>query len=260
MNRSKKIKRTTDVSLHSSEDIDHENALFNSINRREFDVFVCLLVKSPPINPLSLVYHACISGCPEYIAYLLETGLVSKKEISDFSYIHVACSFGHISVIKLLVDSGANVRYDNDSLLVLASSNGYVDLVKYLIEKGCTPSSADSTALFFACQDGDLRIVRLLVENGADIYAKGGVLPKCCDVLKCYDIVDYFIQQGVPRDMFSDNALRYVKMLETKRIEAANKIRNWWGPLLRRINPEFIMKEAEESWNRVEKMYAERSF
>jgi hypothetical protein len=47
----------------------------------------------------------------------------------------------------------------------------------------------------------------------------------------------------------------YKKVVERTRTKSSNKIRNWWGPLLRRINPEFVMKEAEESWKRVEKMY-----
>ena len=56
---------------------------------------------------------------------------------------------------------------------------------------------------------------------------------------------------------FYEEFTSYKALVEKARTKAANKIRNWWGPRLRRINPEFVMKEAEASWNRVEKMYEE---
>jgi hypothetical protein len=58
---------------------------------------------------------------------------------------------------------------------------------------------------------------------------------------------------------FYEAFMVYKALMEKARTKAANKIRNWWGPRLRRINPEFVMREAEESWKRVEKMYEEQN-
>lgn len=254
--RSQKYVR--DPTAPTEAEIKHEGELSVSITHRQFDLFTCLVTKRRPLFPLNLVYEACRLGYPEYITYLLETGLASKKEISDFSYIHLACAFGHIDVVKLLVNSGANVRHDKDTLLVLVSSNGYIELAKYLIGEGCKPSSRDNESLVFACESGNLSMVRLLVANGADIYTKNGVLPMCCDELRHYDIVDYFIRQGVSRDSFSENARRYNEIMERSRTNAVNKIGTWWIPLCYDPNRDCGKRMMERSWERVERMYEER--
>jgi hypothetical protein len=70
-----------------------------------------------------------------------------------------------------------------------------------------------------------------------------------------YDIVNYFIDLGASKEGLSENALAYIELVKRTRIRAANKIKFWWGPILRRINPGFVLREAEESWNRVEEMF-----
>jgi len=43
-----------------------------------------------------------------------------------------ASRYGHVEVVKVLLDSGANVHADDDRALQWASENGHVEVVKVL--------------------------------------------------------------------------------------------------------------------------------
>lgn len=238
------------------------SALKFAVEQHDFKVFQCLLETNViQLNHelrISILFTICHKGCTQFLKYLIAKGLVTPKQLKHPTYLHTAVSFGHLEVVEILVANGADARDDDDNLLILASSNDYPDLVRYFIKKGCDPNAQDSSALAFACQYGSLRVVKIIVHHGADIRAKDGTLAEICDELGYYHIVDYFVNMGMSKEGLSDRALKYVDFMNMARTKAANKIRNWWGPLLRRINPEFVMKEAAESWDRVEKMYAER--
>lgn len=232
-----------------------------AVEHCQFEVFRCLVetnaLRTNHEIGHSVLFKICHKGYTQFLTYLIEKGRVTFKQLKYPVYLHTAVSFGHLEAVEILVENGADVRDDDDNLLVLAASNDYPELVEYLIGKGCDPASQNNSALTFACQCGSLRVIKILVHHGADIRAKDGAFVEICDELGYYDIVDYFVNMGMSAEGVSEHVLKYIDFMNKKRVEAANKIRNWWGPLLRRINPEFVMKEAAESWNRVEKMYLE---
>ena len=54
------------------------------------------------------------------------------------SLLHVATKSGHLSMVKLLLDAGADINVQDESgntPLHYASANGKKDVVKYLLEK-----------------------------------------------------------------------------------------------------------------------------
>ena len=51
--------------------------------------------------------------------------------------------------------------------LLWASENGHLEIVKLLIENGADVSAKDNEAFRMASENGYLEIVRLLIENGA---------------------------------------------------------------------------------------------
>jgi len=68
-----------------------------------------------------------------------------------------------------------NLKDEDESALYKATDKGHVDLVKLLIDKGADVNSENmhhETALFCACYHGNLEMVRVLVDNGAKINAK----------------------------------------------------------------------------------------
>ena len=91
----------------------------------------------------------------------------------------IAIENDNYNIVKLLLDNGAKVRYDEDSgeipPLIFASGEGNYEIVKLLLDKGANVNEVyedETTALFNAVIEKKLRITKLLLDNGADINWK----------------------------------------------------------------------------------------
>jgi ankyrin repeat protein len=83
-----------------------------------------------------------------------------------------ASANGHLDVVKLLLESGADVHaYDNGAIR-MASYYGHLDVVKLLVESGADVHPYDNLAIRHASRNGHLAVVKLLVESGADVHAQ----------------------------------------------------------------------------------------
>ena len=103
----------------------------------------------------------------------------------------------------------------------------------------------------FACVDPNFPFIRYLVENGAD---KNMALHL---VLKNYhkrenEMVKYLLKKGVNTEHL-ENEGRWTQLLEKTRIEAANKIANWWIPICYRLLDENGERRmAVKAWKKLE--------
>ena len=100
--------------------------------------------------------------------------------------LHFAAQNGHLEVVRLLLERGANVNAQNtDELwwrerrtpLHFAAQNGHLDVVRLLLERGANVNAETSgvagwTPLHFAAQNGHLEVVRVLLERGANVNAQ----------------------------------------------------------------------------------------
>jgi ankyrin repeat protein len=134
-------------------------------------------------------------------------------------------------MVKLLVENGADIHFNDDFPIHHAAANGRFTVIKYLIEKGVDVCSDNNYALRVAFEHGSLHAVKYLVEKGAD----DSILPP-----------------------FTRKTLLFtIKMEQTRRVWAANKIYFWWIPICYDVNRECGKRMMERSWKRVEEMYAE---
>ena len=77
---------------------------------------------------------------------------------------------GQLELVKYLIkEQGANIILDENKALRTASCYGHLEIVKYLIENGADVHSFNDQALRYASGYGHLEIVKYLIENGADI-------------------------------------------------------------------------------------------
>lgn len=80
-----------------------------------------------------------------------------------------ASRYGHLEMVKYLVEHGANVNakdnYNNVALAV-ASECGLLEVVKYLLANGAI---IDGYVLYRTALGGKVEVMKLLIENGADI-------------------------------------------------------------------------------------------
>ena len=76
-----------------------------------------------------------------------------------------ACSGGHEEVVKVLLDSGANIEDHNENghtLLMEAASSGHVGIAKVLLDRGAGINTHSNefkeSALTLACYKGNTQL------------------------------------------------------------------------------------------------------
>lgn len=66
------------------------------------------------------------------------------------SALKIACANGHLEVVKLLVNNGAQIEKDDFTPLMIASAYKHYEVVKYLLDKGAKVNTQDSEEGLFA--------------------------------------------------------------------------------------------------------------
>ncbi|KAJ7112614.1 ankyrin repeat-containing domain protein [Mycena epipterygia] len=127
-------------------------------------------------GPLPL--HLCVRvGYTEGVHFLLKK---DTHEDDTVVALHTASRLGHINIVCLLIEKGANynaVDAENGSVLQAASDGGHTEIVRLLLEKGADVNAVDAehgSALQAASNGGHTETVHLLLEKGADVNAAGG--------------------------------------------------------------------------------------
>jgi ankyrin repeat protein len=158
------------------------------------------------------LYAASKSNRLLVIHYLLQMGADIEQGHGYSTPLHVAISKNHIDAVRLLLQSGANVRHalyhiedDNDAMILLilqnshvqrlspsvyeiklrgASSIGRCNMVRRLLAYGVAVNAVEDegtqcTSLHLACQSCEWPVARLLIQNFADVTLqdKDGLTP-----------------------------------------------------------------------------------
>ena len=113
--------------------------------------------------------HANAVAC--LLKYGADVNLVSNDGVSALI---PASELGHIDVVKLLLDNGANLkvqrRSDGVTALIIAAYKGHADIVKLLIDKGANvneKSHKGTTPYMTASSEGHAEVVKILRKSGA---------------------------------------------------------------------------------------------
>ena len=103
---------------------------------------------------------------------------IDQTDGMDWTALHWATSEGHLAIVRLLVEKGADINAgegDESTVLQCAADSGHKGIVRLLLEKGADIDAKDrlgETALHRAAKFGHEEIIHLLLEMGADIHAK----------------------------------------------------------------------------------------
>jgi ankyrin repeat protein len=70
-------------------------------------------------------------------------------------------------VVKLLLDYGSDVHYENDGALLLASEHGHVGIVCLVLEYGADVHTLNGRALRLSYENNHIEVADLLKQHGA---------------------------------------------------------------------------------------------
>jgi len=103
-----------------------------------------------------------------------------KQPQKDMTPLHWAAAYGHVEVVKLLLDNNADVNAsrtnDGTTSLYIAAYNGRTEVVKLLLDNNADVNASrtddGTTPLYIAAQYGHTEVVNLLLDNNADVNAR----------------------------------------------------------------------------------------
>ena len=150
-------------------------------------------------NPNKLLLKAAKEGNLRLveIAYNIGANLNVLDKSEKFTALSLAIIYGHLDVVKYLVEQGANIAlYGKNTDLDLAAAYGHLAIVKYLVDYGINSPARLGQALLIAAKNGHLNIVKYLVENGANINIYGGGPLQMAGENGHLEIVKYLVEQG----------------------------------------------------------------
>jgi len=186
---------------HKDYDFQRSSDFVSLVNDRKLED-----VKNFDINRVDINFHSPDSGLTplicavrnrdismiKYLLQLKELDLEVRDEHKyRFSAIHHATQLKNIKIIKLLVESGADIDYGSggknagNTPLMIASWNGFSDGVDYFLSHDSCVNQQDSngfTPLMKACIKHDSKIVKKLI-NKSDLAIRCRKNKKAVDYL-----------------------------------------------------------------------------
>ncbi|OAA59296.1 Ankyrin repeat-containing domain protein [Cordyceps fumosorosea ARSEF 2679] len=127
---------------------------------------------------ITSMHAACIMGHVEIVKLLLQAGADPENQHDpDSNPIIAACINGHSELVQLLLAAGADLGVTNSAKqtpLHVASLHGFTEVVYLLLEGGADPAALDDhrfTPAFHAARGGHASMLRLQLDAGANIHA-----------------------------------------------------------------------------------------
>jgi len=163
----------------------NETCLHRACYFGNLEVIKLLLKKNPALTIVDDFYEATAlhkGYWQEGVADLLISHgtPINAQDKYNETTLHNACSTGHVDVVKLLLENGADIELRNNGgltpLHIACFTGGNVEIVKILLAKGSSIIALDNerrNPLHIACyRSNNIDTIRILLENGTDLTIK----------------------------------------------------------------------------------------
>ena len=115
------------------------------------------------------IFYAIERGDTEEVAMILKRypDLVNIPAFNSMTPVKFATSYGHLDLVKLLVESGANItqKQSNPLMQLEMTNQNHYAIAQYLLSKNADPNAQDILAK--AVTSKDQGMVNLLLIHGA---------------------------------------------------------------------------------------------
>lgn len=122
------------------------------------------------------IHEVCENGNTDLLKEHILNGADINVVINyrGWTPLHVACRYGRVKCVQILIQVGANVNvvnYSNRPPLHFACEYGHVGCAELLIQAGANVNfkSNHRNFLHYACVFDNVECVELLIKSGADI-------------------------------------------------------------------------------------------
>lgn len=122
-----------------------------------------------------LFLSCCLHNSVKILTLLAENNLLIHNRLNydrlNYS-LETACQLGYTEIVRILLENGANVKYNGESALYLARN--HTELIKLLVEKGADIHKGDDFIFVNACERKNVEIVKFALsynpENLLDAF------------------------------------------------------------------------------------------
>jgi ankyrin repeat protein len=128
------------------------------------------------------IFEAACVGDNETVNQLLndKPELLNSFSSDGFTALGLAAFFGHLPLVKLLLDNGANPNIASNNQFKVAPIHSacafsHIDIAEVLIKYGSDVNAKQMqgvTPLHSAAHNGQTKLSKLLIDNGADVNSK----------------------------------------------------------------------------------------
>ena len=123
---------------------------------------------------------ACTYGDIDKVTLFIKQGIDPNAEDNQgLTALHFASNYGHLEIVKLLTQYGANITTESfdkkRTALHLACQAGHFDVANFLINQKLNINAEDNekvTPLDLAVKSNNLNLIKLLVANNANVNAQ----------------------------------------------------------------------------------------
>ena len=167
---------------------------------------------------MSNLLIATRNGDLERVLSFLHNGTKINTKINNCLPLHQASTFGHLEIVQLFLDNGADIYStnadDKSTALHYASYHGQCKVAQLLIDNGAyihARNKYGDTPLHNASYWKNVRMVQLLLNNGAYVHAKNKdgntSLHQACLGCNHLDIIKLLLEHGANPDCYNNNRI-----------------------------------------------------
>lgn len=145
------------------------------------------------LKPTDLLMKSCEIGLLSGVKLSLEQG--ANIHFQDDNPLRTSSESGHLDIVEFLLKKGAKIHANDDGSLVLASKNGHLDVVKFLLKNGAKIRK-DGFPLITAAKYGHIDLVKFLLDKGVNIHSDEDLSLKWASWNGDYDMVKLLLDRG----------------------------------------------------------------